>query len=518
MTETYQTDISLYGRVMHALHVNHGRLPDDFILNENNCTEGVVFSEGTLDKLFSCYRENADEKPYERILEKADEDPKEACQESNEFFAKEPVRYVMVQDNLKAWRQEHHPLIQNDHTVSFLKQRIRETVEAEELKFLLDTCGELNNYDEELQKMIRNLSESSEMAAFCYPSLKKFPDGNELIFQIAKNVDGQAKAEAIYALNPDDEEKKRWMIYEGKPGALGWYSTGAVIARKCDFALLLEDPDLSMEDRDRIGEITCSFMEEGPAVGLRELPDWEGLCRTYIHMVRENPSISGIHNICHEYDCLEFQKYQNVPAVDHLLAECEEALHDKRILAFGREKIRHGENLELSELLNIPYDEDAVFDDLKNHFHAKFRNVRYLKEPDHIRKAFEILFETVDFSVRENTEDFSQTENMVCCFTGYLKPEFLTENSDESFVSECNEMILFGLRNRQCKDLYKRTVDVADTLQKEGVIFNETVTAVMEEINRKQKECRERNPFMNQLLQAIQNAREKQYEEEKMRS
>lgn len=518
MTDIYQTDISLYGRLMNALRSNKGKLPEDFILNDQNCTNGVVFSEGSLDKLFSHQRGDYDPEPYERILEKANEDPVEACQESHAFFSKETVRYVMVQRQLNAWEQEHHDLIQSENVVSFLKRRIRETDHVEELKFLLDTCGELDSYDEELKRMIRNLSQSSEVATFCFPSLAKYPDGNELIFQIAKNVDGQAKAEAIYALNPDDEEKKRWMIYEGRPAFLDWYSTGAVIAGKCDFMSMLDNPDLSMDYRDHIGEITSAFLEEGPAVGLKELPDWEGICRKYIRMVRENPSTYGITNIRHEYACLESEKDRNMPAIDHLIQECEEALHDENVLSFAGNKIAKGENLILSELLSIPYDENTAFEALKKDFHQNYENIRYLKDPDHIKKAFEILFDTVDFSVENTSEDFDHTVELIYTFLDQIRPEIMKENPDESFIRKCNEMMEFGLKHTKYGGLYGNTLYVIEFLQNNGVVFNEKITAYMDDVYRKREEAEKKSEIRRMLRQKQREEERKKREEEKMRS
>lgn len=503
---------------MKALKLNNGNLPLDFVLNKSNCLGGVMFSEGSLDKLYSHQKGNFNPEPFEKILEKAYEDTVEACQESHIFFGKEPTRYVMVQRKLNAWEQEHHDLIQSVNVISFLKQRIRETDHVEELKFLLGTCEELDAYDEELQQMIRNLSHSSEVAAFCFPSLEKFPDGNELIFEIAKGVDGQAKAEAIYALNPDNEEKKRWMIYEGKPQFLDWYSTGAVIARKCDFAFMLKDPDLTMDTRDHIGEITSTFFEEGPAVGLKQLPDWEELCRTYIHMVKENPSTYGICNISNELDCLESEKDRNMLEIDHLIKESEDALNDKGILTFAKEKIGKGEDLILSGLLPIPYDENVAFEALRNNIKKNYRNIRYLKDQKHIKKAFEILFETIDFNVEKSSEDFDLTTEMVFVFVNYLEPEFMIENPDEFFILKCNELMEFGLKYPEYGGLYERTICSVEYLQHNGIIFNEKITAYMNDIYRKRAESGKELEIIKMLRQKMRETEKKKKEEAKMRS
>lgn len=338
MTEMYQIDFSLYGKVNQALYANHGKLPEDFILNRKNYADGIVISEGCLDKMLFRHVPQQDAQPYETVLEESFSDCTKASDDSEKLFSQNSIRYVLIKDEINNWIRDHHDQMQRTEVISFLKRRIRETAEVEELKFLLDCCGELESYDAELQKMIVELAQSGETASFCYPAIHKFPNANEVIYGIARKTDHQAKAEAIYALEVDNNDKKKWLIYHGMPGYLGWYSTGAVIARKCDFLLMLADPDLTIKDRDQIGWITSTFLEEGRAFELEKLHDWQKLCIKYIQLVRKKPTVKGIQAISHEYDCIEKYQERTTESLTDLMNECEEALRDENILSFTKNR------------------------------------------------------------------------------------------------------------------------------------------------------------------------------------
>ena len=480
MSEYYETDYSLYVRVNRTLSSHQGRLPDDFVMNRKNDIGGIMISEGCVDKLLFRYGPDLDATPYEHILEVAGKDEEAACYASERVFSEVPVRYVLMQEEMHAWLWEHHDLMQKESVQSFLKRRIYETSDVEELKFLLDACRELDHYDPQLQVMIRKLAESGEVASYCYPAVRKFPDGNEVVFQIAENAEGQAKAEAIYELYPDDEEKKRWLMDHGKPKYLGWYSTGAVIARKCNFQAMLEDPDLSLKDRDRIGEITSCFLEEGAAVGLHELPDWEGLCRKYIHLVRKQPTAEGISHISHEYECLE--KVQNHPAVIRLIQECEEAMNDEKILYYAKERVRKGRDMILSDILFIPYDEKTVFRSLCRDFDENWRNVLYLNELDYKVKAFGLLRKQK--SITEYLKPYIQA----------LKDERMFTDTDEVFVKQCMDLLKEGLR--KCR---RTTADTILYLQRKGVVLDDEINAYMKAYEQKRREADRRYPGRGEM-------------------
>lgn len=488
MSEFCQIDYSLYSRVSHTLSENHGRLPDDFILNTSNDIGGITISEGCLDKLLFRYGPDVDPAPYEHILEVAEVDEEAACYGSERIFSEVPVRYVLMQEEMHVWLSEHHDLMQKECVHAFLKRRIYETSDVEELKFLLDACRELDRYEPQLQVMIRKLAESSEIASYCYPALRKFPDGNEVIYQIARNSEGQAKAEAIYELCPDNEEKKRWLIEHGKPKYLGWYSTGAVIAGKCDFQSLLDDPDLSVKDRDRIGEITSCFLEEGAAVGLRQLPDWEGLCRKYIHMVRENPSSEGISNISHEYECLE--KAGNHPAVVRLIGECEEAMNDENILRYAKERVSEGKDMFLSDILFLPYDEKTVFTALCTDFKANYRNITYLNEVKYKEEAFRILFQ------QKNME-----RQYLIPYIQAMKDESLLKETDTDFHDRCMHLLEKGLK--ECRG---PTLETIRYLRKEGIELDDSINAYMKTYELKQREEEQKYPLKRKLLKQMRPA------------
>ena len=92
---------------------------------------------------------------------------------------------------------------------NLLASKNKELVKADMVILELFPC------DEPVRGAVRILGQCEEFTLFAIFVMRKWDNGNEEIFALAKKVRDWGRIHAIEYLEADTEEKKEWLLYEG---------------------------------------------------------------------------------------------------------------------------------------------------------------------------------------------------------------------------------------------------------------------------------------------------------------
>jgi len=135
------------------------------------------------------------------------------------------------------------------------------------------------------KQIITDLAYCNEFTWFCLPIIRKWDGGNDLIFEIAKNVYGWGRVHACWFLEPEIREIKQWFLTEGVDNGVMPPYTALVAWNKSDAASLL-DCRLSQENFTCISRIMAALLDEGPCNGISLVEDSETVIHKFLNLAK----------------------------------------------------------------------------------------------------------------------------------------------------------------------------------------------------------------------------------------
>lgn len=369
----------------------------------------------------------------------------EALSEEKRIFSDGKLLSLENENRLLKFFGRNKDEICQKEMLSFLKERLMKTVYPEEVEILLMWCMYLDSYDDELQKIIMNFALDTEFSDQCYASIRKFPNGNEDLFSLIQRKSLYDRNTAIRIIHVDDSIK-HWLLYHSKLeiGSDQDSEYASLLADKCDFISMLKDPDLSIDDFDKIREFTRKILWDDPDTRILKLSDLKEICILIAKKVRENPSGNGIEDLDEIRESLtrinqdDSKRYP----VEDVLKLYDQALQDKKVISCAREVVGKGENLKLSILFDIPYDEKTALKRLKEDFRHYYGNVSFLTDPSFVKEAVIEMSQNIRLIPKDSYNmDVEKTSCADQHLKAYLKYH-LDDDPDQQFQKTCENVFM----------------------------------------------------------------------------
>ena len=143
--------------------------------------------------------------------------------------------------------------------VSFLAVKLGLTVLSPfNVPFVEEVMTEFGVYDEFTFYAARVLSQ------------KHWKNGNEELFRLAKNVRGWGRIHAVEFLEPETQEIRDWLLFEGADNDVIPQYSADLCLRKAGAESRL-DGNLSAEEHEAIGKLIRAALEPGPCPGVTDV-------------------------------------------------------------------------------------------------------------------------------------------------------------------------------------------------------------------------------------------------------
>lgn len=278
--------LSLYKRIQSAVRPD-GQLPEDFALQQNPRRGEPVFADGALDGIM-LYHAPAGRQELQPLCAVVDRiaagDFGGADQRLRRYFRKkEHPRMLRAIDPLQEWIRRERGGVDAELLYRYALATIGRTAEAEEVKFALALLELLDTGDDAAaQRMVDTLALSDEFTLYALYIQRRWPDGNERVFETAQRVHGWGRIHAVELLEPDTAEIRDWLLHEGWDNrVMGEYSALTCV-RKGGLLQRLRQPEVSRTDFAAAGRLLVLLTGEGPVPGLDGFEQPSALLAAYL--------------------------------------------------------------------------------------------------------------------------------------------------------------------------------------------------------------------------------------------
>jgi hypothetical protein len=168
--------------------------------------------------------------------------------------------------------------------------------------------------------IIETLALYDEFTLYSVVAAFNWTNGNDIIFRIAKRVDGWGKIQAVERLEPENDEIREWILREGCSNAIMDAYHGVTCAEKGDLINALRKDN--MDDRlfDSVSVIMDALLDEGPVAGISEYEHAEEALTLYMSHAEEKAV--SLKHLWHILNIRDFIDDSELPVKDDMLARC----------------------------------------------------------------------------------------------------------------------------------------------------------------------------------------------------
>lgn len=256
---------SIYSTIREAMN-NEGRLPCDFELpHEEAAPSEIKFMVGAKDGIgvFHMSPKNP-EKVVEKIL---------GFIKSGRMEKIAPIIGTygclqLIAPVLSAIR-ENATEVDSARVGAYAESLAFESGDEELVKWGIALLGLFDWSDSpEMQDKIITLGLYEEFTLYAVAAAADWNNGNDVIFKIAKKVDGWGKIHAVERLEPETDEIREWILRDGCSNAVMDAYLGLECANKGNLIGALRRDVLDAGLFESIGIIIDALLDEGPVEGI----------------------------------------------------------------------------------------------------------------------------------------------------------------------------------------------------------------------------------------------------------
>ena len=357
-------------------NINDGVLNEGFSLSDEGLP-GVSFAPGAFDGMCIYHMgysglNAAETKQMAQAIKYASDGDYE---KADDLFAEwtKRNRAVSVVDDLQKYVIDHQNELNLGNICNTALSMVRSSWHAECVKIGLELLELFRVDEEDIREMIRNLSLYEEFSLFALWNIRKWEDGNQEVFELAKKLGSWGKIHAVEILQPQTEEIRRWLLFEGTFNeVVNAYSAYTCWQKSGAEEILSGQP--SEETYKALLKLINALLDEGPVRGISLLEDPE---KTLLRLTE----LAGQY----ELDTDDYQVFLSLrhwaddreEPIRSLSSACIDLLHSEHCLRLVREAVKRGKALELAEELGIPF-RTQLLECLKHDFENYYCSCGYL--------------------------------------------------------------------------------------------------------------------------------------------
>ncbi len=137
--------------------------------------------------------------------------------------------------------------------------------------------------EEDLRCTVKGLGACDEFTLFAVRLMEKWENGNAEIFALAKKVRGWGRIHAVEFLQPDTDEIRRWLLFEGVDNDIMPAYSGLTCWEKSGAEKILFDGP-GPEEYAALGRLMDALLDEGPVAGLSALPNAREVLERFLEL------------------------------------------------------------------------------------------------------------------------------------------------------------------------------------------------------------------------------------------
>lgn len=262
-----------------------GRLSNKFSLPSDERKEEIRFADGAMDGI--CMYHMA---PYK--LESSDVElmkksvaamSKGDYAETNAVLAQlgKNARAIQLVDHFQQYILNHEDEIDLEKAYPCIFDIVCKSTEKESIKFALVMMELLDTEHDFIKKVVRTIALSDEFTIFALWIMRFWQNGNNEIFEIAKNMSGWGKIHAVELLQPETEEIREWLLIEGTKNNVA-YAYSALTCWEKSLAEERLKGDLTYLEYKGVLTLIDALLDEGPISGISNLNDADKIINNVI--------------------------------------------------------------------------------------------------------------------------------------------------------------------------------------------------------------------------------------------
>ena len=366
---------SIYERISGSLV--DGVLPDGFSLPDEADSAPVKFAPGAFDGI-CIYHMGLDELDDEGRAELgralASASTGDRAETDALFFEwTKKHRAISMVDEVQNYVRDHKEELKIGYMYQSAKYMVLHSTHVECVKIGLELLEMFKGPMADVTDAVRLLGLYDEFTIFAVWNLRKWEDGNEEIFSLAKKVHGWGRIHAVEFLEPDTAEIRRWLLAEGCVNDVLPAYSALTVWEKCGAEELLKG-EPTQEEYEALLRLIEGLLDEGPCPGISRVENAEGILLRVLELTPDYvPTVDSCGTILSMKHWAEKQK-EPIPAV---ASACDEVLHLPTVMEVIRDAAREGKALDLAQELGIPFREDLLRA-MRADFEKHCSDVRYL--------------------------------------------------------------------------------------------------------------------------------------------
>ena len=430
-------------------NIRSGELPESFSLPSDPEEEGYLFADGAWDGICMYHMNRmvmgADEK---KLMIKALNFASTADSRNAEITFTElgkKYRAIMAVDDIQEYIIKHAKKLPIGNVYRTAMEIILHASDKEAVKYALSILELIPLKDEAPKEIVRRIGLSDEFTIFAIWNMRKWENGNNEVFRLARKVHGWGRIHCVDKLEPATQEIRDWLFKEGIDNRVLSSYSAFPVWEKADVKNRL-NKDMTYGDLKCVGKILAALTDEGPVVNISRVENAEQIILEYL-TIAEDFRLSNVdyESICTIRDWAESEDGDDDGATGSrtLIAErCRDFLSSEECTEAVEEAVRNGESFSLARWLGIDFEEDLfrfMDQDFKNYYYL----CSYLTANDEYFDKVAELFRD-NLPLGSMRKDPSDNPGVGEAFANYnMLESFIRELRDHP--AECDDLIIAGL-------------------------------------------------------------------------
>jgi len=268
------SELSLYEIIKNNIDKDTGKLPRDFsILDESHAPNQIKFAPGAMDGagVYHHYTVKELEKEAAKVVKLT----KKHLQTGAKSYVDEietiltDARTISAVDPILQNIRKNHKEFDAQKLIEFAFELAKTSRNTELVKLGISLLGLIDlGEHESFRNVIAILALYDEFTLFSVVAASNWEKGNELVFWIAKRIDGWGKIHTVERLEPETEEIKDWILREGCSNYVMDAYLGLTCAVKGDLISALRLDSIDDGLFESVAIIMGALLDEGPVDGI----------------------------------------------------------------------------------------------------------------------------------------------------------------------------------------------------------------------------------------------------------